>query len=185
MPPIKDNPSWPELPYDAWKDTCATLQLWTQIAGKIRLVQTPWLNHSWHVVLYLWPRGLTTSSIPYGERTFQLDFDFLDHALRASTSDGGQAEIRLAPRSVADFYADLLRALSQLGIQVRINELPMRFPTRSASVKTTSTRLMTATSPNAFGAYWCSPSVCSASSARRSSASAVRCISFGEASIWR
>jgi hypothetical protein len=112
MPQNKNNPSWPELPYGAWKDSCATLQLWTQIVGKIRLVQTPWLNHSWHVVLYVGPRGLTTSSIPYGDRSFQLDFDFLDHVLRASTSDGGQAEIRLAPRSVAEFYADLLRALS-------------------------------------------------------------------------
>jgi hypothetical protein len=128
MPPNKDNSSWPELPYEAWKDTCATLQLWTQIVGKIRLEQTPWLNHSWHVVLYVGPRGLTTSSIPYGDRSFQLDFDFLDHVLRASTSDGGQKEIRLAPRSVAEFYADLLRSLAELGIRVRINELPNEIP---------------------------------------------------------
>jgi hypothetical protein len=128
MPPNKDNSSWPELPYGAWKDTCATLQLWTQIVGKIRLEQTPWLNHSWHVVLYVGPRGLTTSSIPYGDRSFQLDFDFLDHVLRASTSDGGQKEIRLAPRSVAEFYADLLRSLAELGIRVRINELPNEIP---------------------------------------------------------
>jgi hypothetical protein len=128
MSPNKDNSSWPELPYEAWKDTCATLQLWTQIVGKIRLEQTPWLNHSWHVVLYVGPRGLTTSSIPYGDRSFQLDFDFLDHVLRASASDGGQREIRLAPRSVADFYADLLRSLAELGIRVRINELPNEIP---------------------------------------------------------
>ena len=69
-----NNDAWPELPYGAWKDTCATLQLWTQIVGKIRLVQTPWLNHSWHVVLYVTPRGLSTSSIPYGERSFELEF---------------------------------------------------------------------------------------------------------------
>ena len=128
MPPNKDNSSWPELPYEAWKDTCATLQLWTQIVGKIRLAQTPWLNHSWHVVLYVGPRGLTTSSIPYGDRSFQLDFDFLDHVLRASTSDGGQKEIQLAPRSVAEFYADLLRSLAELGIRVRVNELPNEIP---------------------------------------------------------
>src|SRR5262245_30558407 len=88
---------WPELPLAAWKDTYATLHLWTQIVGKIRLAQTPWLNHSWHVVLYVTPRGLTTSAIPYGNRSFQLDFDFLGHVLRASASDGGEKEIGLFP----------------------------------------------------------------------------------------
>ena len=116
--------AWPELPYAAWKDTYATLHLWTQIAGKIRLVKTPWLNHSWHVVLYVTPRGLTTSPIPYGDRTFQLDFDFLDDKLLASASDGGQKEIELFPRSVADFYAELMRILAEFGIEVRINQLP-------------------------------------------------------------
>jgi hypothetical protein len=120
--------TWPELPYQAWEDTCATLQLWTQIVGKIRLVQTPWLNHSWHVVLYVTPRGLTTSAIPYGDRNFQLDFDFLDHVLRASTSDGGKQAVGLYPRTVADFYTNLLRALSELGIDVRIDELPNEIP---------------------------------------------------------
>ena len=120
--------AWPELPYTAWKDTYATIHLWTQIAGKIRLAQTPWLNHSWHVVLYVSARGLTTSPIPFGDRSFQLDFDFLDHVLRASVSDGGQKEIALFPRSVADFYADLMRSLAELGIEVRINELPNEIP---------------------------------------------------------
>jgi hypothetical protein len=92
------NQAWPELPYAAWKDTCATLQLWTQIVGKIRLVQTPWLNHSWHVVFYVTPRGLSTSSIPYGERSFELNFDFLDHTLKISTSDGTQREVGLYRR---------------------------------------------------------------------------------------
>lgn len=119
---------WPELPYEAWKETCLTLQLWTQIAGKIRLRQTPWLNHSWHVVLYVSSRGLTTSPIPYAERTFQLDFDFLDHMLWVSTSDGGRGRVALRPRSVADFYADLMRSLSALGIEFRINELPNEIP---------------------------------------------------------
>jgi hypothetical protein len=120
--------AWPELPLSAWKDTYATLHLWTQIVGKIRLAQTPWLNHSWHVVLYVSARGLTTSPIPYGDRVFQLDFDFLDHVLRASTSDGGRREIELFPRSVADFYADLMRTISGLGIEVRIHELPNEIP---------------------------------------------------------
>jgi hypothetical protein len=81
----RKNP-WPELPAAAWRDTCATLHLWTQIVGKIRLTKSPWLNHSWHVTLYVTPRGLTTSPVPDGTRTFQLDFDFFDHALRVSTS---------------------------------------------------------------------------------------------------
>jgi hypothetical protein len=120
--------AWPELPYAAWKDTHATLHLWTQIVGKIRLAQTPWLNHSWHVVLYVTPRGLTTSPIPYGNRTFELEFDFLDHKLRASASDGGQKEIGLFPRSVADFYAEIVRVLAEIGIEVRVNELPNEIP---------------------------------------------------------
>jgi hypothetical protein len=120
--------TWPELPLSAWKDTYATLHLWTQIVGKIRLAQTPWLNHSWHVVLYVSARGLTTSAIPYGDRSFQLDFDFLDHVLRASASDGGQEEIGLYPRSVADFYAEVMRSLAELGINIRINELPNEIP---------------------------------------------------------
>ena len=120
--------AWPELPYAAWKNTYATLHLWTQIVGKIRLAQTPWLNHSWHVVLYVTPRGLTTSPIPYGDRTFELEFDFVDHKLRASVSDGGEKEIGLFPRSVADFYADVMRVLAELGIEVRINQLPNEIP---------------------------------------------------------
>jgi hypothetical protein len=119
---------WPELPYEAWKETCATLQLWTQIAGKIRLRQTPWLNHSWHVVLYVSSRGLTTPPIPFEDRTFQLDFDFLDHVLWISTSDGGRGRVALYPRTVADFYADLMGSLSALGIEIRINELPNEIP---------------------------------------------------------
>jgi Family of unknown function (DUF5996) len=78
--------AWPELPLSAWKDTYATLHLWTQIVGKIRLAQTLWLNQSWHVVFYATPRRLTTSLIPYGDRSFQLDFDFI--VLLVSTSDG-------------------------------------------------------------------------------------------------
>jgi hypothetical protein len=120
--------AWPELPYEAWKDTYATLHLWTQIAGKIRLAQTPWLNHSWHVVLYVTPRGLTTSAIPYGTRSFQLDFDFLDHVLHIVTSDGGLEGVGLYPRTVADFYANVMRSLFKLGIDVSIHELPNEIP---------------------------------------------------------
>ena len=115
---------WPELALAAWKDTYATLHLWTQIVGKIRLMQTPWLNHSWHVVLYVTPRGLTTSTIPYGNRAFQIDFDFIDHTLRISTSDGTRKEVQLYPRSVADFYAEVMHSLAELGLKIRINEMP-------------------------------------------------------------
>ncbi|MGH6768436.1 MAG: DUF5996 family protein [Xanthobacteraceae bacterium] len=119
---------WPELPYAAWKDTCATLHLWTQVVGKIRLARTPWLNHSWHVTLYVTTRGLTTSPIPDGARSFQIDFDFIEHMLWLRTSDGHVRQIVLKPMSVAEFYADVLHALSELGIAVRINEMPNEIP---------------------------------------------------------
>jgi hypothetical protein len=115
---------WPALPYEAWKDTCTTLHLWTQIVGKIRLAQTPWTNHSWHVTLYVTPRGLTTSVIPYGERAFQIDFDFIDHALLIQTGDGGTWRLALEPRSVTEFHDRLMAALAELGIRVRIHGRP-------------------------------------------------------------
>ena len=89
---------WPELPLAAWHETCATLHLFTQIVGKIRLSRTPWLNHSWHVALYVNARGLTTSPILYGERAFQIDFDFLDHVLRIETSDGPRRQVPVERR---------------------------------------------------------------------------------------
>src|SRR4051812_1482891 len=119
---------WPELPFAAWRDSCETLQLWTQIVGKIRLAKTPWLNHSWHVALYVMPRGLTTSPVPDGARTFQIDFDFIDHVLRIATSDGALEEIALRPVSVARFYAAVMAALAELGIAVAIDETPNELP---------------------------------------------------------
>jgi hypothetical protein len=115
---------WPELPYVAWKDTCATLQLWTQIVGKIRLAKSPWLNHSWHVTLYVWARGLTTGPIPDGARTFQIDFDFIDHVMWVRTSDGHFRQLMLRPMPVAEFHADLWIALKELGLAVKINMMP-------------------------------------------------------------
>src|SRR3954447_4132586 len=119
---------WPELPIAAWRDTAATLQLWTQIVGKIRLAKSPWLNHSWHVALYVTPRGLTTSPIPDGARTFQIDFDFFDHQLRIATSDGATRQLALQPQSVARFYALVMAALAELGIDVIIDETPNELP---------------------------------------------------------
>jgi hypothetical protein len=127
---MSNNPQipWPELPTAAWRDTCATLHLWTQIVGKIRLTKSPWLNHSWHVTLYVTPRGLTTSPVPDGTRTFQIDFDFVDHALRVSTSDGGERQFALTGLSVATFYKATITALAELGITVAIDEMPNELP---------------------------------------------------------
>ena len=97
---------WPELPYAAWKDTRDTLHLWTQVVGKVRLALTPWLNHSWHVVLYVTARGLTTSPMPWRGGSCQIDFDFIDHVLWVRTSEGHFRQIMLKPTSVAEFYTN-------------------------------------------------------------------------------
>ena len=116
---------WPELPLQDWADTCATLHLWTQIVGKIRLAHAPMINHWWQVVLYVTCRGLTTSPIPYGGRSLQIDFDFIDHFLKLQTSDGKSDAMRLEPCTVADFYADLMRRLGKLGLDTRIWTMPV------------------------------------------------------------
>ena len=116
--------AWPALPLDAWKDTCETLHLWTQIVGKVRLTQMPWLNHSWHVTLYVSGTGLTTDAIPHGARPFQIDFDFVLHRLLVSCGHGGRGEFALEPMSVAEFYARLMRELDRLGVPVRIHAVP-------------------------------------------------------------
>src|SRR6267143_5939448 len=124
MPSTPGVDQWPELPYAAWKDTCETLHLWTQIVGKIRLAQTPWLNHSWHVALYLTARGLTTSPIPYAARSFELDFDFVDHVLWVRTSDGHVRQLMLAPKPVAEFLSELFAALAELDVEIPISTMP-------------------------------------------------------------
>jgi hypothetical protein len=115
---------WPELPYAAWKDTCATLQLWTQIVGKTRLALTPWLNHSWHVTLYVTAHGLTTSLISGNSFDFEIIFDFVDHALLIRASDGRAASIALKAMTVAEFHATYVAALAELGIAVQISGAP-------------------------------------------------------------
>lgn len=119
---------WPSLPLNEWKDTAATLHMWTQIIGKIRLSQTPWINHSWHVTLYVTSRGLTSSPIPYGLKTFQIDFDFIDHKLVIETSDGNVRLLDLRPRTVADFYSQVMSSLKSLGIDVAIHTTPNEIP---------------------------------------------------------
>src|SRR3984885_2161758 len=129
MPSAADQTEcWPALPLDSWKDTCATLHMWTQIVGKVRLHLTPLINHWWNVPLYVSARGLTTSRIPYGERSFEIWFDFLSHRLVLETSDGFIKSLPLAPRSVADFYREFMAMLESAGIRVKIWRMPVEIP---------------------------------------------------------
>jgi hypothetical protein len=120
--------SWPELPYPAWRDTCATLQLFTQIVGKVRLSLTPWLNHSWQVTLYVTARGLATTPIYDGERTFEIAFDFIDHVVRIDTSDGRQLKVPLRSQPVADFFSAIKAVLAEAGVRVDIDDMPNELP---------------------------------------------------------
>jgi hypothetical protein len=125
----ENTPSlWPELPLEAWKDTYATLHMWTQIVGKIRLALSPKINHWWEVPLYVTPLGLTTSPIPYEGRIFEIQFDFIHHKLVIQTNWGIERVIALAPRSVADFYTEFMACLASLGIEVKIRKLPCEVP---------------------------------------------------------
>jgi hypothetical protein len=120
--------TWPELDHRSWQDTREALHLWTQVVGKVRVALTPWLNHGWQSTLYVSCRGLTTSPIPYGRRSFQVDFDFLDHVLRIADDDGAERELPLAPGSVSDFHANVLDTLAAMGLPVWIHETPNEIP---------------------------------------------------------
>ena len=146
-----ESSAWPPLPYAPWRDTCSTLQLWTQIVGKIRLQQTAWLNHSWHVPLYVTAKGLTTSPIPYGQRTFEMLFDFNEHALLIDVSDGRRGRVALRPQAVADFHAAVMRQLAELDIQVTINELPCEI---AGAIAFTSDRKHAAYDAEAAHRFW-------------------------------
>ena len=124
----KHSDAWPELPLEAWTDTLATLHMWTQIVGKVRLVQSPWVNHSWHVTMYVTSRGLTTSPIPHGTRTFEMEFDFIAHQLTIRTGEGRSHDIPLEPQSVATFYTRLMAALDALDLHVKIHARPNEVP---------------------------------------------------------
>jgi hypothetical protein len=116
---------WPALPYEAWKDTYGTLHMWTQIVGKIALALAPPLNHCWGVALHVTARGLATRPLPHSGRLFTLEFDFISHDLLIHTSDGAERALRLAPRSVADFYRELMAVLSDMGFGVKIWTMPV------------------------------------------------------------
>ncbi len=119
---------WPSLPLEVWSGTYATLHMWAQIVGKIQLAQCPWFNHSWHVALHVTARGLSTSPIPHDTRTFQIEFDFIDHQVTVQSSDGGRRVLRLQPQPVATFYGQLMEALGQLDLSVRIHTRPNEVP---------------------------------------------------------
>src|SRR5574340_1628987 len=122
------NPAWPSLPFQVWRDPYATLHRWLQIVGKIRFAQSPWVNHQWHVTLYVTARGLTTLAIPHGTRVFQIDLDFIDHKLVVHSSEGGVRQLQLEPKSVAAFHAELMQALQALDLPVRIHTTPNEIP---------------------------------------------------------
>ncbi|HEX6997916.1 MAG TPA: DUF5996 family protein [Gammaproteobacteria bacterium] len=119
---------WPPLSYEAWKDTYATLHMWTQVVGKVALAHGPPLNHSWGSAFHLTPRGLRTALLAHGDRDFAIEFDFLDQRLVIDASDGARRAIQLAPRSVADFYRDVLGTLDEMGLPVRIWSTPVEIP---------------------------------------------------------
>jgi hypothetical protein len=120
--------AWPELPLAAWQDTYDTLHMWTQIVGKIRMTLTPLINHYWNATLYVSARGLTTSAIPYARGVFEMEFDFIGHKLMIKTSEGDVRTLELAPRTVADFYADVMSTFAALKIEVQIHASPDEVP---------------------------------------------------------
>jgi len=126
-PAIQSDP-WPALPLEEWEPTRATLHMWTQIVGKVRLAQTPLVNHWWNVPLYISARGLTTSAMPYGSTTFEMEFDFIDHVLTIKCSDGASRTVLLRPKSVAVFYQETMAALDDLGMPVHIWKMPVEIP---------------------------------------------------------
>lgn len=146
-----DDSNWPSLSSTAWPDTYASLHMWSQIVGKIRLALSPRVNHWWGVALYVTARGLTTSPIPYGDRSFEIVFDFIDHELHVVTSDGRRQTIALEPRTVADFFVLFMRALDNLHIHVRIWPMPVEVP---EPIRFTEDRVHAAYDADAAHAWW-------------------------------
>ena len=146
-----DDESWPALDYGSWQESCSTLHLLTQIVGKIRLAHAPMMNHWWQVPLYLTSRGLTTSAMPRGGRTFQIDFDFIEHRLRIDVSDGRRASFDLAPRPVADFYAELMARLQALDLAVKLWTMPVEI---AGPIPFDEDRIHSAYDPEAVTRFW-------------------------------
>jgi uncharacterized protein DUF5996 len=125
---VASNEVWPALPYDAWKDTYATLHMWTQVVGKVALALSPPLNHSWGIAFQITSRGLMTRTLPHGARTFTIEFDFLSHRLVVRVSDGTMRTLALAPQTVADFYRAVMALLADIGLPVKIWPVPAEVP---------------------------------------------------------
>lgn len=134
---MTDDADWPALPLEAWEPTRATLHMWCQIVGKVRLALSPYQNHWWQVPLYVSARGLTTSAIPYKGKVFEVEFDFIGHVLRISVSDGASRTLRLGAKSVAGFHAEFMAALAALGVEARIWTMPVEIPAPIAFEKDT------------------------------------------------
>jgi hypothetical protein len=147
----QNNP-WPALPLDQWQPTYETVHLWSQIVGKIRMSQMPWINHSWHVPFYVTARGLTTSLIPRGNRAFQIDFNFRDHRLQIDTAEGDRRSFALQPMSVADFYRKTMDALSELDLGLRIYSKPVELPDPIQPFYENETQA--SYDPEAVGRFW-------------------------------
>jgi uncharacterized protein DUF5996 len=142
---------WPDLPYASWRETAATLQLWTQIVGKVRLTLTPWLNHGWQVPLYVTACGLGTSPIPVGSEILEVEFDFISHLLVARTSRGEMRELPLQPQAVADFHRRVIDLLNGIGVSVAIHEMPNEVPN---AIRFSQDRTHAAYDPAAAHSFW-------------------------------
>jgi hypothetical protein len=149
--PQQQDATWPELPYEAWRDTAATLHLWLQIVGKIALVQRPWVNHSWHVALRIAARGIGTGLIPHQAGAFQIDFDFVEHRLVLHVVDGRTVSLKLQPQTTAHFYLDVMRALTTLGVPVKIHTLPNELPD---PIRFDADELHSSYDPESVNRYW-------------------------------
>src|SRR5262245_56999101 len=143
--------AWPSLSSPGWPATCATLHMWTQVVGKVRLALSPYVNHWWGVALYVTARGLTTSPMPYRDGTFEITFDFVDHQLLIDTSLGARRTVPLLPQSVAEFYAAVMRALGDLGVDVRIWPMPFEVP---SPIGFTEDRIHASYDADAARAWW-------------------------------
>jgi hypothetical protein len=128
MAATSEQDLWPPLPYEAWKDTYATLHMWSQIVGKIALALAPPINHGWGMTFRVTTRGLTTKPLPHGHRTFSMAFDFIGHDLVIETSDGDRRNVKLAPRTVADFYREVMSTLGDMSLPVKIWTMPVEIP---------------------------------------------------------
>ena len=131
---------WPPLPYEEWKDTYATLHMWTQIVGKVALAAAPPINHGWGIAFHVTPRGLSTRTLAYGGRSFSIEFDFIEHLLRILTSDGDARSVALAPRSVADFYRELMAVLGEMSLPSHIWSMRTYRQSTSACASRTQNR---------------------------------------------